>query len=174
MARFGRYSVGTRKSCGDGSTQVRVRKTDRYSIGLTILNRSRPGTLPLPPGPSPLPARRGKLRCVVSWIARTWCPGAAQRRSYRRENLFRHHTPVGKKTSRTPPSRPGLVPDGARSGFAILAIFCPTIVPKAAGKQIHERNHLHPFDKPIPNDTELSSNTFPNQKHTIINLLCTC
>jgi len=37
---------------------------------------NRPGTLPLLPGPSPLPARRGKLRCVVYWISRTWRPAA--------------------------------------------------------------------------------------------------
>jgi len=102
-------------------------------------------------------------------------PGAlrAQRRSCRPENLFRHHRPVGKKPPerhRAGPVAPQTVHDRAllfhKSPGQKTPPFCPTLVPKAAGKQIHERNHLHPLDKPIPNDGESSPKTFRNQIRT--------
>ena len=61
-----------------------------------------------------------------------------------------------------------------KSPGQMTPFFCPTLVTKAAGKQIHERNHPHPLDNPIPNDTESSPKTFRNQNHTTTKKVCTC
>ena len=129
-----------------------------------------------PPGPSPLPARHVKFRCVVSWIARIWRPAA------RAPNADpappRKSLPASQTGWKKPPERhrASLVAPQTVHDRALLfhkspgqkTPFCPTLVPKAAGKQIH----LHPLDKPIPNDTESSSKTFQNQNHTTTKNMC--
>jgi len=74
-----------------------------------------------------------------------------------RENLLRHHKPIGKKFPKRDPPGP-VVPQTVHDRVLLfnklprqkLLPLCPMLVPNAAGKRTHERNHLHHFLQPNP------------------------